>query len=311
MAINRYNAKIMFMDTAGKKANTVLKDIPVASAPDMAKLLTLATALKDASNAGISSYSLLGWESATFAGTASPTGLNTVKAMVLTKYSVGGIEYFRNIFIPNPAQTTIEEVAGLGTRVTSAKLASITAALTAAAGFAITAVEGKVVVRNKKNSSSPNGIAIEFEDSERNTDYLTLPANYVTTAAALVTLATALQTATISASKIVYTHMLTVTEALPDPTEGIGLAAVDPTDKVFSSVTKRIKLRFSYEANDLRKYETVIIPAPVQSELVKSGKNWLMDDAGGDGLAVDLSTFLGETKTLTYVGSKLVSKNLK
>jgi hypothetical protein len=311
MAINRYNAKITFADVAGKQGNTVIKEIPVAAAPDMTSVLAIATALKAASNAGILSYSLLGWESASFAGTATPAGLNTVKAMVLTKYVVGGIEVFRHIFIPNPGQTVIEEVSGLGTRLTAAALTAITNALTASAGFAVTAIEGKVIVRNKRASSSPTGIAIEFVDSNLNSDYLTLPENYVTTAAALVTLATALQTAVVSSSKITFTHMLTKTEALPDPTSGIGLAAVDDDDVVFSSVTKRIKLFFSYEVGDKRKYQTVIIPAPKQSELVKSGKSWKMDDAGGDGLAEDLSTFLGETKTLTYVDSKLESKDLK
>ena len=305
MAINRYNAEIIFADTAGKQGKTVIKDIPIAAAPDMTKLLTLATALKAASNAGVLAYSLLGWESASFAGTATPAGLNTVKAMILTKYVASGIEIFRHVFIPNPGQTVIEEVPGVGTRVTAAALAAITAALTASAGFAVTALEGKVIVRNKQKSGSPHGIAIEFQDEGLNSDYLTLPSNYVTTAAALVTLATALQTAVVSASKITFTHMLTKTEALPDPTTGIGLPAVDADDVVFSSVTKRIKLRFSYVVSSKRKHMSVIIPAPVQAELTRSGKNWQMEDAGGDGFATDLTTFLGSGKTLTYVGSKL------
>jgi hypothetical protein len=148
-------------------------------------------------------------------------------------------------------------------------------------------------------------------DENLNSDYLTLPANYVTTAAALVTLATALQTAVISSSKITFTHMLTKTEALPDPTTGIGLPAVDADDVVFSSVTKRIKLFFSYTVSSKRKYLNVIIPAPKQSELTWSGKVWKMDDAGGDSLAGDLTTFLGATRTLAYVDSKLESKELR
>lgn len=311
MAINRYNAEIVFVDTVGKQGKTTINNIPVAAAPDTSKLLTFATALHDGSNAGVLSYSLLGWESATFAGTATAVGLNTVKAMILTKYAVSGIEYFRNIFVPNPGQAVIEEVAGVGTRLTAAALTAISAALSTSSGMTITAVEGKVVVRNKRNSSSPHGISIEFEDENKNTDYLTLPANYITNAAALVTLATALQTANISASKTVFTHMLTKTEALPDPTTGIGLPTVDADDAVFTSVTKRMRLRFCYTVSGKRKYETVILPAPISGSLIQSGKNWRLDEGAGDDIAEALSTFLGATKTVTFTGSKLESKNLK
>jgi hypothetical protein len=311
MAITRYNAEIIFDDIAGKKGKTVIKDIPVAAAPDMTKLLTLATALHDVSNAGIFAYSLLGWESAVFAGTAVATGLNTVKAMVLTKYNVGGVEFFRNIFIPNPGQAILEEVPEVGLRVTATKLTAITNALTASAGFAVTAVEGKVVVRNKKNSGSPSGICIGLEDSNKNVDYLTLPDNYVTTAAALGTLATALQSAVISASKIVSTNMLTKTEVVSDPTTGIGQPVDDPADKSFGSVKSRMRTRYVYDAGDKRKYETVTIPAPLSTACVKSGKNWKLLADAGDTLALALTAFEGATKEMTFAGSKLLSKKGK
>lgn len=312
MAISIYNAEVIFKDDVGIKAKTTINKIPVASAPDLSKLLTLATALKSISNAGVFSYSLLGWEQAPFAGSATPAGLNTVKAVLNLSYPIGGITQYRQITIPNPAQTLIESVVGQGTRVTAAKLATISGLLSTSSGIAVTATEGKIAIDMKRSNSSPTGTAIAFRDENGNDAYMHLPKELVTTFAALTTLTTALQTATVSASKIVRTFMLTKTEALPDPTSGIGLAEFDATNIIFSSVEERMRTSHCYtDTDDLRAYMHVIIPAPIFTNLEDSGKYWKFSDAVGIQLAEDLSTFLGATKEVTFAGSKLNHKNLR
>ena len=311
MAINKYNAEIMFADTSGVKAKTVLKAIPIASAPDLSKILTLVTAMKALSNAGIFAYSLLGWESAAFAGTVTPVGLNSVKALINLQYMTSGVTYYRNLFIPNPGQDILEQVPGQGVRVTAAALTAITVALTASAGFAVTAVEGKIVVQNRKNNVSPHGSCIGYEDENKNTCYMTIPAGLVTAATALVTLATALQTATVSASKTTKTAFLTKSEALPDPTEGIGLPAVDEDNILFGAVEARMRTSHSYVVSSNRKYEHVILPAPKYSECVLSGKNYKFTVVAGEALAAALTTFYGSgNRALTYAGSKMKNPNL-
>lgn len=304
MAINRYDAQVTFRDTAGVEAKTVLVKIPVAAAPDMTKLLTAATGLQSLSNAGIKAYSLLGWEDAAFAGTATPAGLNTIKAAVTLQYAVSGVLNTRLMFIPNPGETIIEEVTGQGTRVTEAALTAISAAMTAAAGFAVTAVEGKIVVRGGKSKGSAHGPSIGFRDESKNISWMAIPRPLVTAATALVTLATAFQTAAVSESKIVYVNHLTITEAMPDPTTGIGLALVDPDNALFSSVERRMHCKFSYTISQVRYHMQTIIPAPCYENLEISGRSYRLKEDIGDTLAGALSTFLGATRVLTYEGSK-------
>jgi hypothetical protein len=305
MAISRYDAQITFKDVTGIEAKTVLNKIPIAAAPDLAKLLTAATGIQSLSNAGIKAYSLLGWDSAAFAGSATPAGLNTIKAAISLQYYIGGVLNTRLMFIPNPGQTIIEEVEGQGTRVTAAALTAITGAMTAAAGFAVTAVEGKIVVQGGKRASKASGSSIGFRDVANNTTYMGIPAPLITTAAALTTLATALQTAVVSASKIVSTKHLTILEASPDQTVGVGLAIVDATDALFSSVERRLHLQYVYATSNVRHFLSHIIPAPSSDELVVSGRSYRLARASGVLLAETLTTFLGNTRTLTFVGSKL------
>jgi len=305
MAISRYDAQITFRDVTGIESKTIINKIPIAAAPDLAKLLTAATGIQSLSNAGIKAYSLLGWDSAVFAGTATPAGLNTLKAAIALQYYVSGVLNTRLLFIPNPGQSIVEEVVGQGTRVTAAALTAITNAMTAAAGFAVTAVEGKIVVHGGKRSSAAGGTAIGFLDVNSNTTYMGIPAPLITSAAALATLATALQTAVVSASKIVSLKHLTILEASPDQTVGVGLAVADATDVLFSSVERRLRLSYMYTTSSVRHHLHHIIPAPSSDELVVSGRSYRLANASGVLLAEVLTTFLGNTRTLTYINSKL------
>lgn len=311
MAINRYDAQITFRDTAGVEAKTVFVKIPVAATPDMAKLLTAATGLQSLSNAGVKAYSLLGWENVAFAGTATPAGLNTIKAAITLQYTVSGVLNTRLMFIPNPGETVVEEVTGQGTRVTEAALTAISVAMTAAAGFAVTAVEGQIVVHGGRTKGSAHGPSIGFLDESRNISWMAIPRPLVTSAAALSTLATAFQTAAVSESRIVYVNHLTITEAMPDQTAGIGLAVVDPDNVLFSSVERRMHCKFSYTISSVRYHMQTIIPAPCYENLEISGRSYKLQESIGDTLAGALSTFLGSTRVLTFEGAKLWDYNVQ
>lgn len=314
MAISKYNAEIIFKDVDGIKSKTVLSKIPLASTPDLAKLLTLSTAMRGISNAGIFSYSLLGWEEAVFAGSVTPiAGLNSVKAMINLSYPVSGVTNYRQISIPNPAQSIVENVVGQGVRVKTAALAAISAALSTSSGIAVTATEGKIVINGRRDKGSPTGTAITFMDEINNLAFMHIPSVLVTTFSALTTLAGALQTAAISASNMVRTYMVTKTEALPDPTEAPGLAAVDADDLIFSSVESRMRISLGYVVGGVRKYEHIIIPAIQYVECVPAGANeWRLAQETGDTLAEAMTTFYGSgNRTVTFAGSKHKSKNLR
>lgn len=308
MAINKYDAEIIFRDNLNLKGKTVIKEIPVASTPTLVKLLAYATSLKTYSNAAVHSYSLLGWEEATVTDATVPSGLNTVKAIVNCEYVVSGVRKYRNIFLPNPSQTAMEEVVGQGIRLTQDALDDISAALSTASGITITATEGKLVVKSWKKDSSPRGICVVFKDEEQHNSYMTLPSEFCTTAAALATFAAALVTAAVSASRIISCFFLTKQEAVVTPGEGIGEAISDEDNIQFSPVESRMWAKMSYVESSKKHTQSLVIPAMRNAAVATSGDSWAIPPLTGADIATALGTFTG--RTYTYKGSKFKNKNL-
>jgi len=306
------NAEITFRDTAGIVTKTVLKNIPTASAPDLTKLLTLATALKAHSNAGIAGYSLLDWtETAHTSALTDAVGVNSLKAALLVRYLVGSELISSLLWLPNPNPGGLEMVTGEGLRMTQATLDLLTASLTTLAGFDVTSVEGKVLTRNFSGNGSKSGDCIRFEDESGRLCYMGVPRALATSAAALATFATALETDLISQSKITGSFYVAVQEAQPDPTTGIGLAAADATNVIFTPVETGAKVRLSYLVSQRRKYESLKLPAVHSADCDIAGGKYKLDPTVGAAIAAALTTFYGSgNRTLAYRGAKITGQNL-
>lgn len=305
------NAQIAFRDTAGIVTQTVLKNIPTASAPDLTKLLALATTLHGYTNAGIAMYSLLDWTETPRTSAITPVGVNSLKAAVQVRYAVGTSLFTSLLWMPNPNPGGFEVVEGEGTRMTQAYLDLLTASLTTLAGFDVTAVEGKVLTRNYSGKAAKSDNSIRFEDEKRKIGYMGIPRALVPSAAALDTFAGQLETDLLSQSKITASYYVTVQEAQPDPTTGIGLPAADATNVLFTPVETRAMVNLSYISGGHRKFEKMQVPAVKFANCVVGGGKYKLLRATGNGIATALTTFYGSgNRLLTYRTAKISGVNL-
>jgi hypothetical protein len=302
-AVVTQNAEILFADTGGNIGKMSIKDIKASAAADLTKLLGVATYFHGFSNAAIRAYSLGTWTKNAYAGSTSPTGLNSLKSAVTIHFTYNSAPIRSVIFLPNPADAHLEMVTGEGMRILPASLATLTSALSSLAGFTVTATEGKLVSKSWKRQGSPGGSSVAFEDENGKIAFMTIPAMIVSAAGALDTFAAAMNSAAYSASRVVQTCYLSKQEALPDPTTGIGLAIEDDDNKKFTAISVRAVLKFSYVENYARKYIHATLPAPIYTAIGKSGSTYVYDAGVGQLHADELSTFID--RELTFVGSRV------
>ena len=305
-------AEVAFKDMAGLKTTTSLKNIPAASAPDLAKLLTLVTAFKTEINAGIETYTLNTWtETPHTPALDTAVGVNSAKGLMTVRYAVGTSLVTSLLYIPNPNSAGFELVEGEGLRMTTAYLDLLTASLTDLAGFDVTAVEGKFVIKNYTGDASrPQANCIRVIDESGKVGYMGVPRALVPSAVALDTFATALETDLITQSKIDGSFYMASLSASPNPAAGIGLPAADATNVLFSPVETGAVLKFGYLGGPFKMQETVKLPSPKSANVFVAGGRYKFDRTHGATVATALTTFYGApNKTVKFKGSKIIGVN--
>lgn len=299
------NAEFTYRDSAGLLSKTVIKDIPTGSAPDLTKMATLGTAIKALSNAAISQYALLTWDSTIRTPTVTtPTGLNRVKGLVRIMYPHGDDFRYRVLMIPNVNATDhYELITDEGAKMKQASLSLLTAALSAAAGFTVTALEGKLISRSIKRQGSASGHSIQFKDAAGNISNMGIPDDILTDADALDTLAGALETDEFSLSAILSSKYLTKLASSTD----IGTPGADATHTpLFDTVKTWARAKFSYKIGTDVYYMDMEVPAVKSSACDGTGKNWRFLDASGTTMKTALNTFFGAAnRVLDYENGKV------
>ena len=304
--ITTYDAVAKWKDLAGNFGTSHINKIPSASTPDTTKLGTLLTAYKVRANAAVYRYNLLKWAQEVFAGATTPIrGLNSIKAAIQLEYEIAGAPVKKMIWLPNPSETIIEGIAGVGQRVTQAALDDLSADLTTMAGFTVTANYGNVMSRSWKRQASPSGTCLVFKDEAQVNGYLTFPSELVTDQAALKTFATAVDD-TLSNSLLCNTYFLTVTEVSPTQGSGIGLAIDDATDVCpFSSAKTHMRVKLEYKVSNVRHFMTVSLPGVKRSVCEVAGNYFQLTAAAGALVASETTTFFGSgNRLLSYYGSR-------
>lgn len=292
----------------------VIRNIPAASTPTQAKLLAFVTDVKGLINGGVQEHNLLDWNEDVIAGTVTPEGLNSDKAMISYQYmDADDITKFERMYLPNPdVATHFEAVGGEGYRMTAAARTTFAGLLSTATGLTITVSEGKLVSQAGYHGRRDHHVLYEDETGNLCPMHVLLATN----AGTLSAFATAAQG--FSLSKTVKATFLTRTRTINDPAAGIGLAETDALKIDFSSVEAQMKARFFYADGEKRKYMTVLLPSIARSACYQTAKkknawkllNTIADPLGND-LATSLNTLLGATKIVAYKGSKFDGINLK
>jgi len=305
MAIEKYDATITFESFDGIQSTSQITDIPLAAAPDMTKLLTLATAIKDISNAAIFGYALLGWEEDAVTDATVISGTNSDKGLVSYQWEdTAGILQHGLLWIPNPSLAHYEIIEGTGQRMLASSRALLEAALSAASGETITVTEGKVAYKSSKKGRARTMNSLEFEDETGGMAYMSFP--LASSLSALTTLASSLVTNAFSTSQIKRAFFLTKEEAQPVQGSGIGLAV----DAPFTSVESRVTAKFSFIVGGLRKYMRFTIPAPILANTQIVGKGREIVKADGQTLAAAFTTFFGAGRTVVFVSSGASHKDI-
>lgn len=310
-----WEATYTIKDTGGITTTGKIRKIPAASTPTLAKMLTMVTALKAFMNGGVLEYSLFDWDETPFATPTitDPEGLNSVKALITFQYVNGSNELiYDRCYLPNPdVANHFEMVAGEGYRMLAASQATLETAMSTVTGLTISIIEVKLVTQSGHHARTAS--CVMFKDSVGALCPMNIP--LATTGAALATFAGALDTGGFSRSTVYNSTFLTKTMAVPDPSAGIGLPAVDAGDPAFTSVETRATLKFGYLVGAKKKYMSVILPSVKNSSCVTTEKKkdaWKFVYANGGTVAGALNTmFTGGSKTVAYRSSKVKIKDLQ
>jgi hypothetical protein len=307
------DCEIRFRDTGGIISKTVLKKVPEATAPDLTKMLTLVTAIKVHTNAGIAGYSVLTWdETVRAASVTTPVGLNSVKGLITVRYALDGETVTSLLWLPNPNPAQYEMVMGEGLRMIQADREDLASALSTMAGFAVTVAEGKIAIKTNRVGAAKHGTCIVFSDAGGNLGYMGIPQVLASDAAAIATFATALETNENSQSAITSSFYLGRLDATPAAGSGIGLAAADATNDIFTPVETGGKIKMAYTDGGTKKYETLRVGAIKSGSCQGSGKNYKATAVAGNAIVTALNTFYGAgNRVLSFANSKIVSPNFK
>jgi hypothetical protein len=309
-----FDATITFAGTDDIPTTSHIKDIPAASAPDLTKLLGVATSIKSHVNAGIRMYTLLDWEERIINPITTAAGVNSDKAFIDYEYvPTGGARQYGRFVLPNPnVPTHFEDLPGEGFRMLEASRAALATLLSTASGLTITVTEGKLGYQDGQRNRGKSGSCIEFSDSVGGQAYMGFPV--ATSADALVTLAGALDSGLYSLSQVTCAYFLTKTFAIPDPTSGIGLAEDDADDIKFSTCETRANMKFYYLDGGQKKYMSFLLPSIKNSDCVRNGprSGWKVRVPVGDGIALSLTAMFGSAnRQPRYIRSKIKVKNIR
>lgn len=301
-----FNAKINWIDVGALKATSSLYDIPAASTPDMTKLLALATSLHSYSRAGVLTYALLQWtEGEMTTPLAAAVGSNCDKAQINYKWiDAGGSQQFGTLWIPNPDPTIFELITGVGYRLTAAAKALLETSLSTASGLTISIVEGKPEYKESDAGiGGKNDSCLQFIDEAGNYSYMAFP--LASSSALLIALGDAFNTDSITQSVLDRSFFLAKTEASP---------AIAAATGAWDCVETRAYVKMQYIAGGKKRYQTIMIPAPLATNLEQNvgQRGWNFTKAVGEGIALALTSFYGAgNRTLTYVGSRVDVKQLQ
>jgi len=299
-----FNAQINWIDVGAIKASSHLFDIPAASAPDMTKLLALATSLHSYSRAGVATYALLQWtEGAMTTPLGAAVGSNCDKAQINYKWIAGGDQRFGTFWIPNPDPTIFELVTGVGYRLTAAAKALLEASLSTASGLTISIVEGKPEYRESDAGiGGKNESCLQFIDEAGNYSYMSFP--LAASSALLIGLGDAFNTDSITQSILDRSFFLAKTEANP---------AIAAAAGAWDCVETRAYAKMQYISGGKKHFQTIMIPAPIATNCEQNTgqRGWNLTKVVGDGIALALTSFYGSgNRSLTFVGSRVDVKQL-
>lgn len=309
-----FDAEITVKDTMGIRASAFLRAIPTAGTPDMTKMLALATSLKSHLNGGIESYSLLDWLETLIVPVFTPaTGVNSDKALILYEYEdgAGNVVYGRSI-LPNPdVLNHFEQVEGEGFRMLAESRDEMTVLFQAASGnTTFRVVVGKLMHQHGRGNRGRRDTCIQFTDSLGKRAYMAIP--FASSSGALVSLAEAFDESVFSNSQITRAWYLTKTDAITDPTSGIGLPAEDADQIAFTTVETRAMLKMYYLQDSRKRFMKFMMPSIKNSACERSGDDWRVLNAAGQGVALSLRALFGAgNRDVSYLSCRMRVKDLR
>ena len=309
---------INFIDVNGTKARAFLRDIPEASAPTGAKLLTLATSLYSLVWAGVHSYSLIEAEEVAITGSlVTAVGTNCDKLLILYRWvDIAGLTQYGQMWMPNPDPSKLIAVTGVGYRMTDSDKAALGVLLSAASGVTIDVMEGRPEYKEHDTKDAQyQQTCLRFKDASGKYGVMSFP--LCTSKTALETLGAALNSDGYTRSILDRGVFVTETYAECDPTTSPGKPLSDTTtgaDPRWNSVCNRAYVKMSYSVANKRYTQRLILPAVKVAGCEKADgqKGWRVTALVGGTVATALTTFFGSVnRTLKFVSSRVDTVNLE